>query len=250
MTKQSDQSTSQSSTAGSGYLTSTDLGEEAKARENYEKLLASLRSPESTTDLSPDIPTQEPMTRALPWGDRPRRIVRPEIPREWSRVSRDIRDAMRDCGCGTKPWPLYVWGEPGTGKTCAALCLSDMLKRGSTVDYWDASDLCDAMNQMRNGEYWQEQGAGTVRIWSGMFWRSWRAVTLAVVDELGTRETASDWQAAVITEAISKRYPGKPLVLLSNASPAELAKLYGDRIASRACCGTVVNATGEDRRLT
>jgi DNA replication protein DnaC len=81
-------------------------------------------------------------------------------------------------------------------------------------------------------------------------WKGWRGATIAVLDELGIREKASDFQYETVKKAIDERIDNeRPLILISNMSIPELARCYDDRIASRVGSGTVLVMNG-DRRLS
>jgi len=76
------------------------------------------------------------------------------------------------------------------------------------------------------------------------------APALLVLDEIGAREKVSDSHYEIVKHALDARIDqGKPMVIISNNTPEELAKLYDGRIYSRIASGTVLNVTGEDRRL-
>jgi len=69
---------------------------------------------------------------------------------------------------GNEPWPLFLWGTPGTGKTCASLVMCDIVP-GSY--YLTAEDAADALIN------------GKEIVWEVITERR-----LVVLDELGSRE--------------------------------------------------------------
>lgn len=147
----------------------------------------------------------------------------------------DLLDAFRLLVTGEKPWPLFVTGKPGRGKTCGALSLLDHATSGI---YLTTNDLVG-----RRMASFKLSEPDTV--WDTLFNVEKRA--LVVVDELGTRTTISDTHYECIQQACDYRQ-GYPLILISNLSLSEIEQRYDDRIASRCAAGTVVELKGIDRR--
>jgi hypothetical protein len=142
------------------------------------------------------------------------------------------------------PWPLFLCGLAGTGKTCAALCLLDY----SGGEYHTVSGLCDLVIRAQQGRLeWFSGGYGG-KVWPEKLWESLANTPLLVLDELGTREKVSDQHYEVVKNCIDKRH-GKPLVVISNLELDRVAAIYDDRISSRLVAGTVFEFTGKDRRL-
>lgn len=73
-------------------------------------------------------------------------------------------------------------------------------------------------------------------------------VDLAVLDELAIRTSAKDLDYTAVKRFADIR-TGKPTIYITNVQPADLGKLYDDRIFSRVACGTWYECTGEDRRF-
>ena len=171
-------------------------------------------------------------------GHSPR--IRDHVFRTWEYVGEKRRAQIREVLKGDKPWPLVLLGPAGTGKTCAALAVTDGVLCARI--YCAVQELVDGlvvMQQERGGFMWFRNDFD--------FWREWDQAALTVLDELGTRQ-ASDFHYATAKRAIDRR-EGKPSIVISNSPLADLATLYDERIASRLSAGTVLEFSGEDLRL-
>lgn len=145
---------------------------------------------------------------------------------------------------GEKPWPLFLHGLAGLGKTCIGLLLLDYA--GGL--YFSTSTLLEKLIQSQQGRLeWHQGGYGGV-IWPEQFWNQIRRSPLVVLDELGARDKVSDHHFDSIKRLIDER-ESKPLVAISNLDLGRIGHLYDDRIASRLSSGTVVKLSGEDRRI-
>jgi hypothetical protein len=160
------------------------------------------------------------------------------------------------------PWPLYLHGAAGTGKTSAALALLDMVgPKGANLAAprivldWAAGFL-EAKNLARlkigsdRGRF-QWSSGGEVS-WDGLK-NNLCDVTrmpLFVIDDIGTAREASDFSRETLLEVLDCRCddPVRPLVVTGNLAPGQLATAYDDRVASRILCGTVYHLGGADRR--
>ena len=152
----------------------------------------------------------------------------------------EARSAIRRCVAGASPWPLVFWGRPGSGKTCAALCLLDSV--GGLTVYRTLGDACDELIQAMNGELTWGEYKASPKAW----WEKWETARLAVLDELAIKDKTSDHEYQTVKRAIDLRY-GKPLVLISNHSPGTI---YDERISSRMQAGTVVGFPSVDLRVS
>ncbi len=132
-------------------------------------------------------------------------------------------------------WPLYLYGPTGTGKTCAALTMADIAE---TAAYWSLDDLADFVMEHSPSEVNAEFTALA---------QKW----LVILDEIGTRERATDLHYRVLKRlADAREQNAGATIYISNLSPEQLAKSFDDRIASRLLCGVRFELTGEDRRFT
>ena len=74
----------------------------------------------------------------------PSREWYPNRLREIDRVDAKLAHLFRKLCHGAAPWPLYIYGPVGTGKTCAALALTDLV---DTVFFGSVEDACDIVMQ-------------------------------------------------------------------------------------------------------
>lgn len=155
------------------------------------------------------------------------------VPRSIDRVDPTLRRTMKGCLDGELPWPVYLFGPVGSGKTSAALCVVDHVN-GSL--YTGVADWCDQLDRARNMD-------------SGVFglWERASESSLTVLDELGTRERPSDARWEVVLR-FSDRREWKPAIYVSNLTPEEFRTFYGERIYDRVRCGTVCELGGSSRR--
>lgn len=157
-----------------------------------------------------------------------RRNCQPHIRRDEGQVGPKLRDAMRDLVHGDAPWPLFLYGDVGVGKTCAALCLCD---RATSADYWTAREL----HALAIGA-------------PGPIWEWWSGSVLAVLDELGRREKESAPMCDTLQRCLDDRQ-GKPTIYIAQVGLDQIALAYDDRIASRLAAGTPYHLSGPDRRI-
>ena len=171
--------------------------------------------------------------RVLPLREPVRRIL-PEVDRRLELVDSGLLDVFRALVSGRAPWPLYLFGLTGAGKTMAALCLCDVAQ---TAAYWAVEELCDFVMRENpaevQGEFQQIAEKG-----------------LAVLDELGQRATVGDLRYSAVKKFADARelHAGRVAVYISNLAPKAFAGLYDDRICSRVLGGTRYELKGRDRR--
>ncbi|MGB2985453.1 MAG: hypothetical protein WBE26_06175 [Phycisphaerae bacterium] len=164
----------------------------------------------------------------------------PEKYRSRDRIHAELRNVIRKVIGADKPWPLFMCGEAGSGKSCAALCMVDVFGDW----YVTLAELCEMLLlSMRDQLVWS---SGAKRSTADV-WQDWSRAHLAVLDEIGARSNVSDFHYESLKRAIDIR-EGKPAVFISNHDPAEIAVTYDDRIASRLASGSVVEVVG-DRRI-
>jgi DNA replication protein DnaC len=156
-----------------------------------------------------------------------------------------LRKAINRVVTAREPWPLFVYGPAGTGKTLAALCLCDAV--GGGCIYTTAAELAASAIAASKGELFDPYTGQ--RITTERFWCEWREAKLVVLDELGTQRKGSDWHYDCVKRGIDGR-EGKPLFIISNVGPEAIEAAYDDRIASRCCAGNVFEVVGPDRRLS
>lgn len=69
-------------------------------------------------------------------------------------------------------------------------------------------------------------------------WRRWRTVELAVVDEIGERQTPTDHHRQVLRRTYDER-ENRPIVFVSNKAPLDLLAAYTEPLCGRWTSGTV-----------
>ena len=161
--------------------------------------------------------------------------VCPGVYRSITQVDPVVLDTFADLVAGSRPWPLYLWGPCGTGKSCAAAVLCDYT-RGL---YWSMDEIVDELFESYRGS-----GSGATSLWGDV-----ASPPLAVLDEIGGRAVSDTVYGAVKHFWESRQKRGGVAVYCSNLSPDALADAFDDRIASRLLSGTVLELSGKDRRL-
>lgn len=174
-------------------------------------------------------------------ASRPRPLFSPMKVRDIEEIHPNLRGALKLLCHGELPWPLYIFGPPGTGKTCAALCLLDYAGGLYFTPQILCQDLLAASKE-------QLQTEGGRKLTPRSIWAEIASTKLLVLDELGTRGKATDWQYECVKRSIDER-EGKPFVAMSNLDLDTLATIYDDRVASRLAAGTALHLDGNDRRL-
>lgn len=151
-----------------------------------------------------------------------------------------------DCCQGREPWPLFLFGAPGRGKTCAALCVADLC----FSQYFTVPILAEQHNAAMVGKFECTVASGEVRRPQPSLFREWflERPDLLILDEIGLRSTVTDAHYEVVKHAIDAR-EGRPFIAISNHPLGALAKIYDTRVYSRLGAGTVVEVGGEDRRV-
>lgn len=184
--------------------------------------------------------SQSPHMIRLVVGDR-RVKACPDKERRLDKVDTDVRRQVNSVCSGESPWPLVLLGSAGCGKTCIGLLLADYYGH----IYHTAADWCQRVADATFGRLRSESGYG---ISAHEVWHDWSDCRLAVLDELGTRERASEHHYETVKRCIDSR-ECKPAVFISNLDLCAIQEVYDDRISSRLAGGTVITMEG-DRRVT
>lgn len=221
--------------------TTTQNGSERTASQPVR--LGSLLPQESTMESSLNrncvalCVSDEPIVRHEPNKIR----TREEIPEA---MRRGIRNVAR----GLAPWPLFMWGPPGTGKTCAALMLLDYCN--GLTQYWAVEQLCEHLISCDQGQVFTE-GMRQATVTRRSTWRDVKEAQIVVLDEIGGRlKEVSDHHHETVKRVLDLR-EGSPLIVISNLRISELSAIYGDRVPSRAAAGSILDwREYPDRRIT
>lgn len=162
------------------------------------------------------------------------RVWLPNFPRSIDRVDRKLFDTFRGLCRGEKPWPLFLTGPTGTGKTYAALALLDGIRGGT---------LFTTVPRLRERLFRDPVDFDRI---------TGEQTALAVLDELGVRGDVSDFEFEAVARFADQREQtaGSAAIYISNHPPEEIAKIYDERIESRVLGGTWFELKGDDRRLT
>ena len=150
-----------------------------------------------------------------------------------------LKDTFGQLVAARKRWPLFLTGDVGSGKTCAALCIIDSWGGW----YLTVPGFLERLILAQKGGLTYSTGYARTL---DELWRDVQHTNLLVLDELGGREKVSDHHYESVKRLMDVR-EGKPSVYISNLSLSELGKVYDDRIASRLVFGTTVTLKGDQR---
>lgn len=165
----------------------------------------------------------------LPIVKRHRRLL-PSVERRLDMIDPELLAKLRRLAVGELPWPLFIWGGVGSGKTCACLALADVV---ATAMYITPDELADAIMEGRAAEIWEKV----------------REKDLAICDELGTRLNVGDLAyTALLRFADLREQHARPTIFISNLNSGAIGKLYDQRIISRISRGTEYKLKSPDRR--
>jgi DNA replication protein DnaC len=135
---------------------------------------------------------------------------------------------------GELPWPLFVYGGAGRGKSSLGLALADHVRKSLYITVSDFVDQLAGYNHQK------------AETWEQFNWTKYAEPPLVVIDELGTR-SLTEVQYDSLLRLIDRRET-HPLVLISNFDIPHLITLYDQRLASRLDAGTVIEWIGPDLR--
>lgn len=168
----------------------------------------------------------------------------PRLERSLAGIDPTLRRALRGLVAGELPWPLFLHGTPGTGKTSALLCLLDH----AGGEYHTMRGLHALLIRAEQGRLeWYDRGRGG-NLWPEQVWDRIGKAPLVVLDDVGCRERVSDLHYETVKQVLEER-AGRPLAVLSNLNLAGIVEIYDDRIFSRLSAGSVVELVGRDRRI-
>lgn len=192
-------------------------------------------------------------------------MAKRRVRRELNEIEPALRDKIRDLLTGKIPWPLYIHGPAGTGKTSAALCVLDYCGRPSPVEspHYKSHQTQRQQEEAELSIYgdWN-YGFLEIRnlcgikinteehLWIAML-RCWQSLPLVVIDEIGIQGGQSDFRLDATIELLNMRAddPVRPLIVTGNVLPSALPDIYDERVADRILCGTQHYLNGRSRRM-
>lgn len=135
----------------------------------------------------------------------------------------------------------FFTGPAGTGKTHMAYAIFRTERYyGHKPIFYGVADLCVAISESGSAQSLNPRFVEKVR----------QNPEMLVLDDLGA-ERLTDWVFQGLYRIIDYREKNElPTVITSNLSLAQVADKFSDRIASRLSGGTVIEFTGEDKRLS
>lgn len=167
---------------------------------------------------------------------------------------------------GELPWPLYLFGDAGTGKTCASLVMLDHMGvdalggrltscseplRPWLAGFIDVRSIAGIKISTDKGRYrWGDKDGDETARWDRLL-RIIARRPLVVLEELGVGREAADFKLDSLLEVLDHlaNEPVRPFVVTSNMKPSEIASVYDDRVADRILCGTVHKMIGQSKRM-
>lgn len=158
-----------------------------------------------------------------------------------------ILDAIVACADGKSKWPLFLCGNPGAGKTRAALYLTDLYAFSSA--YIAMPQFVERVRRAQHCELWEGDNLYATSEYDLI--ESVKRCKLIVVDEIGIRQTKvsdNEYETTMKLWNVVETL-GRPSLWISNLEPEKLAKVYDDRFVSRICSGTVCLCDTKDQRI-
>ena len=150
---------------------------------------------------------------------------------DWSQVrqAEQVRQMLRAVQ-REAAWPLYIYGNPGSGKTCIAALIYEAFTRRPM---WSRADdfLLEYVDRGDGRKALQAKVDGTPCLF---------------LDDLGVRPPTPPMLQAIFD--VLEMRKGRPIVIVSNHDLRKLSELYDERIVSRLSAGTVLEIRGQDRR--
>lgn len=145
--------------------------------------------------------------------------------RQADQVRQMLRAVQREAA-----WPLYIYGNPGSGKTCIAALIYEAFTRRPM---WSRADdfLLEYVDRGDGRKALQAKVEGTPCLF---------------LDDLGVRPPTPPMLQAIFD--VLEMRKGRPVVIMSNHDLRKLSEIYDERIVSRLSAGTVLEIRGQDRR--
>lgn len=163
----------------------------------------------------------------------------------WDKVPIEARRAM-NVAASNGEWPIYLWGQAGRGKTCAAACAFSLWPKPAM--WISLSQLCDDLTKFNTSQVVTfYSGATPVDLSKSGYWQRLKNTGLVVIDEIGTRESSGHRFDSLLNLLEIRK--NRPLVLTGNLSSRQITQIYDERVLSRIYAGTVIEFVGVDHRF-
>lgn len=165
---------------------------------------------------------------------------------EWSKVSPSLLATVRNAS-RSQAWPLVLWGNVGSGKTClSALIYASW--NNANVRWINAVEFARRVQTVRKEGQIPIAGSAYTVGETSLWETTVDTPSLLVVDDLGITDPTPS-QVAIIYELIDRRR-NKPMIVSTNLDLNEIEQLYDDRIASRLSAGTIIQFATRDLRAS
>ena len=159
-----------------------------------------------------------------------------------AQIDSRLRDVLRAICKGLRPWPLFMYGDSGSGKSYIGS--HAILRYGGW--HINTNAMVEMMQQAMKGELYYESGYQRSR---SEVMDAWAQCNVGVLDEIGERKQVTESHYDLAKQVVDLRDRViKPTVYISNRDPEELVEIYGDPFVSRISRGTVIEINGDKRR--
>ena len=231
----------------------------AQSEPSNSRFPGTTRGSSSPGFLEPKIPQQESETQSENGMTkcnvaRVNRLSKPRVEYtrgiDQNRIPSPYSDAGGRCCGGLSSWPLVFAGNVGVGKTRA---MNWYAGHAAGHLFWRAFGhmVQEAADAKRGTLRWPTVGGTGEEYWSEIdsreFWTWLDDCALVAIDDIGRRHSESQHAYDTLIELLDRR-EGKPLIMTTNLTLAQIAEIFDDRVADRLGAGTYVWHAGESQR--